>query len=179
MIDPETDPRQLILVSAYGMNEPSPWSLPEDVFHYVQVMLEGGQYRRNELAPAAVQLHSIHRYRGEVCNGGHSQYIGNVCPGPDELERIEVGLTAIGADSFLENFRAFRTWLETHPDEAETELRPAALDPLDSRLYALDEDHALHRLLKDWILRQPGFVVVPNADYPQRLKTLAEHNPLR
>lgn len=153
------------------------------IVRYVNLMMEDGLYDPHRLPQKLMQSYHADLYLSQVNNGGHSQYTGNIGPRlPETNANIALGLQAMKADSYLEVFRRYQTWLITNPRQASQQTGfgdvPEFLNNLDNEFYDLNKVKALSDLNAAWILSWPDLRTVEDKeDYKWQMQTLFDANP--
>jgi hypothetical protein len=150
---------------------------------YVGELQYFGGYTRDELPAVAIQAYHADVYLGEVVNGGHSQFIGNV--GIEMLPTVAgdalAGLEAMGASAQQQILQEMIDWVQAHPGEAAVQSgfnnRAPALDALDKRFYEAEDKESMIPLAARWIAGWPELRVVPREEFASEIKRLAQLHP--
>jgi Domain of unknown function (DUF4375) len=122
-------------------------------------------------------------YAAQVNNGGHSQFIRNAgALLPTIVADALGGLEAMGARAQHQILTEMAAWVEAHPEEARAQtgfdVRAKALDELDTRFYAAEEEMPIAPLAARWITAWPELRVVPDDQYSPAIDQIAALNPL-
>ena len=134
------------------MSQTFPIILPEDAFdqaiyepktafvQYFNQLTQQG-FDPLHLPKAFRDLYLLDYYQGQVGNGGHSQFIGNSGVHlATNITHATRGAAWLGLTETEEILHAMAEWIAANPDEAAAQNgfsnRAAALDDLDTRLYA-------------------------------------------
>ncbi|CUT11224.1 hypothetical protein BF49_2304 [Bradyrhizobium sp.] len=153
------------------------------VVDYVSRIQHFGVYTRGELPAVAIQAYHADFYLAQVCNGGHSQFIGNtgLAMLPTTSGDALAGLEAMGASAQHQILQEMIAWVEAHPDEAALqtgfENRAAALSALDKRFYAVEREQPMIPLAARWIASWPELHAVAQEQYASEIERLAQLNP--
>ena len=131
-----------------------------------------------EVNPAAWKSYFVDFYLAQVNNGGHGQFAGNSLMRANELDFISQGLTAMGADDFLEVFSEFRSAMEGDPSLRRNVIAgggfgdiPPVIRDLDRRFFALSGTQRLIGKNSAW-LRSSGALKPVALDDLRRRKAL-------
>jgi Domain of unknown function (DUF4375) len=155
------------------------------VVDYVSQIQHVGVYTRGELPAVAIQAYHADYYLAQVCNGGHSQFIGNtgLAMLPTTSGDALAGLEAMGASSQHQILQEMIAWVEAHPGEAALqtgfENRAAALSALDKRFYAVEREQPMTPLAARWIASWPELRAIAQEQYSSEIERLAQLNPHR
>ncbi|MFL6808251.1 MAG: DUF4375 domain-containing protein [Bradyrhizobium canariense] len=153
------------------------------VVDYVSRIQHFGVYTRGELPAVAIQAYHADFYLAQVCNGGHSQFIGNtgLAMLPTTSGDALAGLEAMGASAQHQILQEMIAWVEAHPDEAALqtgfENRAAALSALDECFYAVEREQPMIPLAARWIASWPELHAVAQEQYSSEIERLAQLNP--
>ncbi|MFD0979697.1 DMP19 family protein [Tropicimonas aquimaris] len=151
--------------SAVAALEDEPHRLVAAVVDYVNHLVSGGAYSRNDIPQEAIQLYHCDYYFAQVMDGGHSQFIGNSLANLDFiLSDVSKGLRAAGAGEYRKIFDEMRRWVSRHPRKAqkltgfEGGIAPE-MEALDARFFELDAKSDLTTYLGEWIAALPALEV--------------------
>jgi hypothetical protein len=154
------------------------------VVEYVNDVQSAGLFARKELPAKALQAYHADFYLSQVKNGGHSQFIANAGGLlPVAVADALAGLEAMGAGPQRQVLSEMADWVKANPDEAKAQdgfgVRAKALDPLDERFLAAENEKPIANLAARWILGWPELRVVEDGRYALTIAELAELNPER
>ena len=76
---------------------------------FVNHALHTAMYRREELPREALIAATLGDYLGEVDNGGHAQFVGNICWCAEHRADIREGLAILGLDAAARVFASNAT----------------------------------------------------------------------
>jgi hypothetical protein len=109
---------------------------------------DGAALLPGEYPVEALLATSSINYVGQVLNGGHGQYFGNVQCNPWEMDACENGLVAVGASDYLSIFRRARALIDTDPDRGYRIAAGLGFGEQDAEIRALDHElFQLHNAL--------------------------------
>ncbi|MET4389692.1 hypothetical protein ABIB73_005465 [Bradyrhizobium sp. F1.4.3] len=158
-------------------------SLTCAVVAYVNDIQRVGIYTGPELPAAAMQAYHADYYLSQVCNGGHSQFIGNtgIKMLPTTSGDALAGLKAMGADAQYQILLEAMAWVEAHPDEAALQNgfteRAATLKALDERFYGAERLQPMTPLAARWIASWSELRAVATEQYSSEIERLAQLHP--
>jgi hypothetical protein len=164
--------------------EAGDYDLVRAVVTFVDTMLSEGLHTRAELPPRTLQLYHANRYLSGVNAGGHRRLVhaagGSLAR---MLADARTAFAAIGATVALDALNRFTDWVSDNPDEAARPVpvhhAPVGLpEELDDMIQEAAMADTLARAAA-WISGWDDLVVVDDATYPEKLRTLALSNPLR
>lgn len=176
--------REIVVPDSAVAPEAERYALVMAVVDFVNRMQSQGQYRRWELPDEAMQVYHADYYYAQVCNGGHSQFLGNSRLNPFTLADAEAGLHAMGGGIFLDCFQKMRAWIDANPDEAQNQdgfqNRAAPLEALDTAFFEADRDKAegFYSFAQPWVSGLKCLKIVPQDQYQVVLDKLTAQNPL-
>jgi hypothetical protein len=156
------------------------------IIDFVNIMLDDGLYRPEQLVPTAVQAYCADFYRSVVGTNGHAVFIGRCGDNADYFwPNALIGLKAAGADAQAAVLEQMIAWAEANPHGLE-DLKKRndfdgadQLEELDQAFEIADEDLPLVGLLTRWIVGWPELRAIKDADYLQAMEHLASMNPDR
>ena len=173
--------REILIPASAIADDAAVYAPVSAVVDFVNAVLHRGHYRRWEIPQAALDAYHADYYYAQVCNGGHSQFIRNSGMPDATLDDAEAGLAAMGATEMLACLREMRAWAREHIGEAMIqdgfETRAEALDTLDQRLYAADEDSGYHKAANRWLQGLSEIRVVPDAQWSTEVEAVIAANP--
>ncbi|HYK02157.1 MAG TPA: hypothetical protein VE974_10400 [Thermoanaerobaculia bacterium] len=92
-----------------------PRHLPMYISYCVSHALQSGLYLRDELPREALIASTLGDYLGEVDNGGHAQFVGNICWCEEHRSDIREGLAILGLDEAARIFSDLETFAKRTP----------------------------------------------------------------
>lgn len=176
--------REIIVPDTAIASEAERYALVMAVIDFVNRMQSQGQYRRWELPEEAMQIYHADYYYAQVCNGGHSQFIGNSRLNPFTLADAEAGLKAMNAGVFLDCFQKMRIWVGANAEEAGQqngfENRSEVLEELDNVFFEADRDKEkdFYSYARPWVRSLKCLKIVPQDQYQVEIDKLTSLNPM-
>ena len=146
-----------------------PRHLPMYISYCVGHALDSGLYLREELPREALIASTLGDYLGEVDNGGHAQFVGNICWCEEHRSDIREGLAILGLDEAARIFSDLETFAERTPkrfarNSGEAHEQDPYFDELDRRLYGPVEE-SVDAALPAWIRTRPWLRTMPDEEY--------------
>lgn len=176
--------REIIVPDIAIAPEAERYALVMAVIDFVNRMQSQGQYRRWEMPEEAMQIYHADYYYAQVCNGGHSQFIGNSRLNPFTLADAEAGLAAMNAGVFLDCFQTMRAWVDANAEEAGQqdgfENRSEVLEELDNVFFEADRDKEkdFYSYARPWVRGLKCLKIVPQDQYQVEIDKLTAQNPV-
>jgi hypothetical protein len=160
-----------------------PRELPMFISYCVHHALDTGMYLREELPREALIASTLGDYLGEVDNGGHAQFVGNICWCEEHRSDIREGLAILGLDEAARLFADLEAFAERAPrrfarNHGEAHEIDPYFDELDRRLYGPVEE-SIDAALAAWIRTQPWLRTLPNEEYSRIRGWETPHHVLR
>jgi hypothetical protein len=126
-------------------------------------------YLREELPREALIASTLGDYLGEVDNGGHAQFVGNICWCEEHRSDIREGLAILGLDEAARIFADLETFAARSPrrfrrNHGEAHEQDPYFHELDLRLYGPVEK-TIDDALPAWIKTRPWLRTMPDEDY--------------
>ncbi len=152
------------------------------IVDYVNDMMREGVYHPCELQPEAMQVYHADYYRGQVENGGHSQFIYNAGVNfPAMSADALAGLEAMGLSEQHRILSEMIAWANANPEEAAAQngfsTCATVLDELDTRFCAADDQTPMIQRSAEWITTWPNLRLVEDDRYAAEIQALAQLNP--
>lgn len=142
------------------------------VSNFVQAA-KGWEYTDDELPRDAVLISYVGLYLGEVCNGGHKQFVGNLGWSTEFGRQVRESLQALGDDEVVRIFIDFESFTRKHSARfhrvlTEEGYHDLFLDALDRRVY--EKSDALRAAMNTFCRRGLGdwLVALPDGQYPAK-----------
>lgn len=169
--------------SAMDALQTDPYKLVQSVVDYVNYLMEVGRFNRFEIPFEAIQAYHCDYYLAQVNNGGHAQFVGNSRANLTyTLADILAGLSAMGADCYLELATKMERWIHANPKVASEQtgfeggIAPE-LEQLDIPFYELNQNQPLYKLNAEWIATRPNLMVVDDAEMGRVMEATIRLNP--
>jgi hypothetical protein len=149
--------------------EDHPRHLPMYLSYCVQHALDTGMYLRDELPREALIGSTLGDYLGEVDNGGHAQFVGNICWCEEHRSDIREGLAILGLDEAARLFAELETFAKRTPkrfkrNHGEAHEQDPFFHELDLRFYGPIEK-SIDAALPGWIRTRPWLRTMPDEEY--------------
>jgi hypothetical protein len=143
--------------------------LPMYISFLVKHALDSGMYRRDELPREALIVSTLGDYLGEVDNGGHAQFVGNVCWCVDHRGDIREGLAILGLNEAACIFADLEAFAERKPRRfarncGQSHEQDPYFRELDRRFHGPVEE-SIDVALRTWIKTRPWLRTMPDEDY--------------
>jgi hypothetical protein len=148
-------------------DEDHPRQLPMYISYCVHHALGSGMYLRDELPREALIASTLGDYLGEVDNGGHAQFVNNICWCEGHRADVREGLAILELDEAARIFSDLETFAARKPRRFARSYGPAQdryFDELDRRFYGPVED-SIDVALPAWIKTRPWLRTMPDEDY--------------
>ena len=160
-----------------------PRELPSFISFCVKHALDTAMYRREELPREALIASTLGDYLNEVDNGGHAQFIGNICWCEEHRSDIREGLAILGVEEAARVFADLEAFAKRTPKRFASYRRPwkerdPYFDELDRRLWGPVEE-SIDAALPAWIKTQPWLRTLPNEEYSRIPGWQTPHHTLR
>ncbi len=173
---------ETIIVPTSSLASLYPDELPAAVSRFVDCALTQAEYIPAELPGQALIAHDLFLYHGEVQNGGHAQFVGNVGHDQDAWSLITVGLSLLRlpeAKSIFADLQAFAT---AYPERIARCF--GEFDEIDPYFFELDDRFSAQSskqvitALADWLKTRPWISTVSDDAYRASVAQLVPPHPL-
>lgn len=159
---------QSVVVSKNSIESDDPYDIVYSNITFLNALLQE-HFRHEELAQNAVRSYYVDYYRGQVDNGGFSQFVYNSGWEPATIRFVREGLKLIGAAKYLGLFNESASIIDRiGPDGMEKFFKSEyfgenyerdMLNSLDEKFYHLSEQEDLIKLNSEWLRNLPELVV--------------------
>lgn len=163
--------------------EEHPRHLPMFISYCVHHALTTAMYRRDELPREALIASTLGEYLSEVDNGGHAQFVGNICWCEEHRADIREGLAILGLDEAARIFSDLETFAKRQPrrfarNHGEAHEQDPYFHELDLRLYGPVEK-SVDTALPAWIKTRSWLRSMPDEEYFRTRWWETPHHMLR
>lgn len=146
-----------------------PRHLPMYISYLVNHAVVSGMYFREELPREALIASTLGDYMGEVDNGGHAQFVNNICWCEGHRSDVREGLAILGLHEAARIFADLETFAERKPkrfarNHGEAHEQDPYFDELDRRFYGPVEE-SIDAVLPAWIKTRPWLRTMPDEEY--------------
>ena len=160
---------EVIVPESAMSEEDHPRHLPTYIAYCVNHAIVSGMYRRDELPREALIASTLGEYLGEVDNGGHAQFVGNICWCAEHRSDVREGLAILGLPEAARIFADLEQFADRHPrrfarNHGTADEQDPYFDELDRRFYGPVEE-SIDAVLSPWIRTRTWLRTMPDAEY--------------
>jgi len=167
-----TIPQDAVIVSVKAVDSNEPYDIIESNSHFVLALLHEGVLLE-DITACAVRSHFVDLYRGQVENGGFSQFVYNTGWDDEIVTLIREGLAAMGAMQNLNLFNKAAALVDALPtgqlqtfleqgffDDASSNVARDHLNACDEQMFETFESEDLIGLNSKWLRQHPDLVAL-------------------
>lgn len=161
--------KDAIIVSVRAVDADDPYDIIWSNRTFIDAQLDAG-VDATQLAPDAMRSYYVDFYRGEVENGGFSQFVFNTEWDPTVIQYLREGLKAIGAKKNLAMFEQAAAVFESMDEARQQQFLGGEyfgedknrdeLAAFDEKLFSLFESEDLIGRNSQWLKAHPKLVAV-------------------
>lgn len=179
---------QSVVVSKESIESDDPYDIVYSNITFLKRLLQE-HFTHAELSQNAMRSYYVDYYRGQVDNGGFSQFVYNSGWEPATIRFVREGLKSIGAEKHLKLFNESASILDRiGPDGMEKFFESEyfgennerdILNEFDEKFYHLAEQEDLIKLNSEWLRNLPELVVKSTEELKAEVERRAAELPDR